>query len=301
MNISINPSYFCNFRCDFCYLTEEQLSDTKKIDLDVLDNLLSQVPKITYVDLYGGEIGALKKDYFYEMKRVIRKHYDGKINIITNFSMLHEGFFDDDMTLTVSYDWEAREKWSKVYENILLSPVPVSVLVLASPKVLALDVDGFITSMNLCSNVRSVEIKPYSINQANSHKVTHIDFENYVKKWIDSPIPKRFQFTNENYLNDVLDGTRNAFSDDHVYITPEGKFGVLEFDLNDKEFFLLLDNYDQYLKWTEKEKLYNVSDICRNCKYFGGCLTEHYRYVKDMKNGCNGYYNLIEWYARLED
>ena len=161
--------------------------------------------------------------------------------------------------------------------------------------------DGFITSMNLCANVRSVEIKPYSTNQANNHRVTHIDFENYVKKWIESPIPKRFEFVNENYLNDVLDGTRNAFSDDHIYITPEGKFGVLEFDLNDREFFLLLDNYDQYLKWTEKEKLYNVSDICRNCKYFGGCLTEHYRYVKDMKNGCNGYYNLIEWYGKLED
>jgi len=301
MNISINPSYFCNFRCDFCYLTEQQLSDTKKIDLNSLDNLLSQVPKITYIDLYGGEIGALKKDYFYEMKRVIRKYYDGKINIITNFSMLHEGFFEEDITLTVSYDGEAREKWNKVYENILLSPVRVSVLVLASPKVLALDVDDFVTSMNLCSNVRSVEIKPYSTNQANNHAVTHIDFENYVKKWIDSSIPKRFEFTNENYLNDVLDGTRNAFSDDHVYITPNGKFGVLEFDLNDKEFFLELNSYDDYIKWTEKEKQYNVSDICRNCKYFGGCLTEHYRFVKDMNDGCNGYYNLIEWYARLEN
>jgi len=301
MNISINPSYFCNFRCDFCYLTEQQLSDTKKIDLNSLDNLLSQVPKITYIDLYGGEIGALKKDYFYEMKRVIQKYYDGKINIITNFSMLHEGFFEEDITLTVSYDGEAREKWNKVYENILLSPVRVSVLVLASPKVLALDVDDFVTSMNLCSNVRSVEIKPYSTNQANNHAVTHIDFENYVKKWIDSSIPKRFEFTNENYLNDVLDGTRNAFSDDHVYITPNGKFGVLEFDLNDKEFFLELNSYDDYIKWTEKEKQYNVSDICRNCKYFGGCLTEHYRFVKDMNNGCNGYYNLIEWYARLEN
>ena len=301
MNISINPSYFCNFRCDFCYLTEQQLSDTKKIDLNSLDNLLSQVPKITYIDLYGGEIGALKKDYFYEMKRLIRKYYDGKINIITNFSMLHEGFFEEDITLTVSYDGEAREKWNKVYENILLSPVRVSVLVLASPKVLALDVDDFVTSMNLCSNVRSVEIKPYSTNQANNHAVTHIDFENYVKKWIDSSIPKRFEFTNENYLNDVLDGTRNAFSDDHVYITPNGKFGVLEFDLNDKEFFLELNSYDDYIKWTEKEKQYNVSDICRNCKYFGGCLTEHYRFVKDMNDGCNGYYNLIEWYARLEN
>ncbi len=32
ITVSVNPSYFCNFRCDFCYLTEEQLSDQKKIE-----------------------------------------------------------------------------------------------------------------------------------------------------------------------------------------------------------------------------------------------------------------------------
>ena len=46
----------------------------------------------------------------------------------------------------------------------------------------------------------------------------------------------------------------------------------------------------------EKEKLENVSDICRNCKYFGHCLTEHYRYVKDLDNSCNGYKGLLDWY-----
>ena len=33
MNLSINPTYYCNFRCDFCYLTPEQLGDRQKIDL----------------------------------------------------------------------------------------------------------------------------------------------------------------------------------------------------------------------------------------------------------------------------
>ena len=61
MNVSINPSYFCNFNCSFCYLTKEQLADTKKIPLAKLDKLLGQIPDISYVDLYGGEIGALKK------------------------------------------------------------------------------------------------------------------------------------------------------------------------------------------------------------------------------------------------
>ena len=43
--VSINPSYFCNFRCDFCYLTPEQLGNQKKISLERLDQLLGDIPK----------------------------------------------------------------------------------------------------------------------------------------------------------------------------------------------------------------------------------------------------------------
>jgi hypothetical protein len=264
---------------------------------------LSQVPDIAHIDLYGGEIGALKKDYFYGLRDVIRKHYKDKINIITNYSMLHEGFYEDDFYLSVSYDWEAREKSDKVYQNMLLSPVPIAVLVLAGPAVLKMDVDELIQSMNLCSSVDSVEIKPYSINQANNHNVSHADYEEFVKKWIESPVKKNFEFINEYYIRDVISKDRNAFSDDHVYITPNGNFGVLEFDLNDKEYFLELESFDDYINWTTKEKASNVSNICRSCEYFGGCLTEHYRYVNSLDNSCNGYYNLINWYknGRMEN
>lgn len=303
ITVSINPSYFCNFRCDFCYLTEEQLSDTKKLDLNELDRMLSEIPSIGHIDLYGGEIGALKKEYFYGLRDVIKKHYDGKINIITNYSMLHPGFYEDDFYLSVSYDWDAREKSDKVYQNMLMSPVPIAVLVLASPKVMQMDVDYLIESMNMCSSVYSVEIKPYSINQANNYQTKHTDYEEFVKKWINSKVEKRFEFINELNIQDTLEQQNNSFSDDHVYITPNNKFAVLEFDLNDREYFLELDHFSDYLEWTEKEKILNVSDICRQCNYYGGCLTEHYRYVKDLNDSCNGYFNLIEWYKneRMED
>lgn len=303
MIVSINPTYYCNFRCDFCYLKEDQLSNTNKISLEKLDNLLSQVPNIGHIDLYGGEIGTLKKDYFYSLRNIIRKHYSKKINIITNFSMLHEGFFEDDFYLSVSYDWEAREKYDRVYQNMLMSPVPIALLILTSPKVLEMNVNELISSLNACSSIQSVEIKPYSTNQANAHTLTHRDYEEFVKKWIESPVIKNFEFINEYYIQDVLENRRNAFSDEHVYITPNGKFAVLEFDLNDNEFFLELDSFEDYILWTEKEKKFNVSNICRSCEYFGKCLTEHYRYVRNLDNSCNGYYNLIKWYknARMEN
>ena len=303
MNISINPSYFCNFRCDFCYLTPEQLADQKKIDLQRLDDMLAEVKEqddIHHIDLYGGEIGALKKDYFYGLRDVIRKYYNKDININTNFSMLHDGFFEKDFYLSVSYDFEAREKHELVYKNMMLSPVPIAVLGLVSPTILQKDVDEMIRMFNLCTPVKSVELKPYSINQANAHNVTHKDFEQHVIKWIQSKEDMQFAFINDYKIQDSIEKTYNAFSNDHVYITPNGKFGVLEFDKDDKEYFLELDSYKDYKLWADKEPDVNCSDICKSCKYYGHCLTEHYRYVKDLDNGCNGYKGLLEFYERLE-
>tara|TARA_Y100000015_G_scaffold42852_1_gene51196 strand:+ start:1293 stop:2198 length:906 start_codon:yes stop_codon:yes gene_type:complete len=298
MNISINPTYFCNFRCDFCYLTPEQLGDQKKIEPEKLDELLSQVEDpIDHIDLYGGEIGAIKRSYYEEIKEVIKKHYDGTININTNFSMLDDRFFADDVSLSVSYDFEAREKHEIVFHNMLYSPKPISLLILASPRVITMDVDEMVQNLNLINSIISVEIKPYSTNQANTFEITHKDYENFVIKWLESPIQKNFQFINYDNIVDSYNKHYNAWSDDHVYITPNGKFGVLEFDKNDNEYFLELPSYSSYQQWAWQEKRVQ-SPICNSCSYFGHCLTEHYRYVKDLKNSCNGYRGLIDWYGK---
>lgn len=302
MNVSINPTYFCNFKCNFCYLTPEQLRDQKKIEPKQLDKLLGDIPEpIEHIDLYGGEIGALRRDYYDEIKAVIRKHYSGKININTNFSMLDSRFFEHDITLSVSYDFEAREKHDLVYQNMMMSPKPIALLILASPRVISLNVDEMIQRLNLIKSITSVEIKPYSINQANTLDLSHSDYENFVIKWLESPIQKNFEFINLYNIEDSYNKHYNAFSDDHVYITPNGKYGVLDFDKDDKEYFLELANWSNYQQWAYQEKV-TLSDICNNCKYVGHCLTEHYRYVKDLDNSCNGYINLLEWYdARVED
>jgi len=301
ITVSINPSYFCNFRCNFCYLTTEQLSDQKRIPLPVLDKKLEEISKIReidWIDLYGGEIGALKKNYFYGLRDVIRRWYGGKINIVTNFSMLNDTFFENDFYLSVSYDFEAREKSDIVYNNMFYSPVPIAVLILASEKVIQMNVEQMIKKLNLCSSIESVEIKPYSINQANAQQVTHRDFENFVRKWIESSTIKKFDFINEGKILKSLKKEYNAFSNNHVYITPNGNYAVLEFDKNDKEYFLELKTFKDYLKWANNEPIKNVSDICKQCEYYGHCLTEHYRYVKDLNNSCNGYKGLLKYYAK---
>lgn len=300
ITVSINPLYLCNFRCKFCYLTPEQLSDRQSLSVFDLESRLEEIryeTTIKHVDFYGGEVGLLPHELFNDYKKVIRKHYKGNINIITNLSRVPSFFLDDDIQLSVSYDFDCRERNEDVYRNIATTNKKIHVLVLASKQLIARDVDYMIIMLNMLRNVETVEIKPYSTNQANQHNVSHKDYEQFVIRWITSKIPKRFTLTNEQQIIRSIRGEYNAFSDDHVYITPTGKFAVLSFDLNDNEFFEELDTFDKYKQWANNEKdLVYKNPHCSKCQYVGKCLTEHYRWVWNLDNSCNGYKHLLDWY-----
>lgn len=301
MNISVNPWYYCNFRCDFCYLTEHQLSDKKLLDLDILDKRLKEISskeKIEQIDIYGGEVGLLPSQYFSKFKEICRQ-YNSKIifNLITNLSMVNEITQDPECYTSVSYDFDCRESHEKVFRNMMLLNKPFSVLMLAGSCLIKKDVDEMIQMFNLIDNLESVEIKPYSSNQANQQEVSFKDFEEFVKKWITSKIEKKFLFVNEYLIEDSISKRRNSFSDDHIYITPSGRYAVLEFDLNDNEFFLEYDTLEEYYEWCRKEKIrVKKNKFCSECNYFGNCLSEHLREVKDLENSCNGFKLLLDWY-----
>lgn len=304
MILSVNPWYYCNFRCKFCYLTESQLEDTKLLPIEKLKQRLDEITKIAkidMVDLYGGEVGILPKEYIAQLKDLLHSYGIDDINIVTNLSMVNDIIKDEDFYVSVSYDFEAREKHDLVWKNMLLLERPFSILILASPEVIKMDVDSMISTLNLISNVNSVEIKPYSPNQANQFGVDYTDFEEFVKKWITSSQKKNFIFVNENQIKDSITKERNSFSDDHVYITPSGNYGVLEFDLNDNEYFLEYETLEEYFKWcdTEKQRV-SKNKFCSKCEYYGHCLSEHLREVKNLEKSCNGFKLLLDWYGRLE-
>jgi MoaA/NifB/PqqE/SkfB family radical SAM enzyme len=146
MILSINPWYYCNFRCKFCYLTEEQLSDKKLLELDRLNEILSEISQqenIDKVDLYGGELGLLPKEYWNDLVTLLNVYGIDDISLITNLSMINDITLDDRVYTTVSYDFKAREDSERVFKNMALLNRPFSILVLASPEVMEQDVDEF--------------------------------------------------------------------------------------------------------------------------------------------------------------
>jgi sulfatase maturation enzyme AslB (radical SAM superfamily) len=264
------------------------------LDLEQLDRRLADIPEIDAVELYGGEVTLLDESYVNDLKGVVRRYYDGPISVTTNFYQMPEWIYHDDIDVNVSYDFNNRPHHEQVFTNLLVFSRPVNVIVLATPEVLADDVDQQIELIRSLVNLNSVEIKPYSPNQANDRGNRNRDYVEYVKRWIHG-FPN-IRLRNIALLNEVADGVRNAFSDDHVYITPEGKFGVLEFDEFDREYFLQLPDFKAYQQWTKNEKHKLLSEICRACEFKGRCLTEHYRRKEGLDGECSGYKSLIEWW-----
>jgi len=217
------------------------------------------------------------------------------IVLVTNLTLINEVVEDTDFDLSVSYDFEAREMHERVLNNLFMLPRPYTILTLASRKFLdTVDVDTFVQTMNMLSNAKDVEIKPYSANQANAHAVYYDEFERFVWAVIEHP-ERQFYFENERQVKEAAEGLRNAFSDDHLYITPTGDLAVLDFDVNDNELFLTVEGVEGYLAWCANEKQAVVSNgHCGTCTYMGHCLSEHLREVKDLSRSCNGFKGLLD-------
>ncbi len=298
LNLSLNPTYYCNLRCEFCYLTPEQLGDRTRLELEVFEERLLEIMEhyeVGHVDLYGGEVLLLPPDYLRGLKNILHSYGIDDIVLVTNLTLTNEITDDTDFTLSVSYDFEAREMHERVFNNLLMLPRPYTILTLASRKFLdTVSVDEFVQTMNLLSNVQDVEIKPYSANQANTHAVYYDEYERFVWGVITHP-DRTFYFENERQVKEAAEGLRNAFSDDHLYITPTGQLAVLEFDANDNEFFLPVDGVAGYQAWCAKEKASVATNgHCGSCTYMGHCLSEHLREVKDLSRSCNGFKGLLD-------
>ncbi len=303
MNVSINPTYYCNFRCNFCYLTEKQLSDRNILSIDKIDAMLVEISHkhtIDSIEIYGGEVGLLSFEYLNTLIDLCLS-YTHSVNVVTNLSNIHLSFLRDDITLSVSFDFHAREKSNLVLNNMLKISRPFSMIVLVSPIILEMEPSNIINVFNGIKSITDVELKPYSKNQANALDVSHRQFDDYVKKWIALRSHMHFNFINLTMLDDVLAKRRNMYSDEHIYITPEGFYGVLSFDSDDKEFFELLDSFGDYQHWCTSEKQQvNNNGICVSCDFLGHCLTEHARPFNSLShNTCDGHVGLIKWYHQF--
>lgn len=299
ITVSLNPSYLCNLRCEFCYLSPAQLADTYTMPIpDVSSHLeaISQQRSIIAIDLYGGEPTMLPKAYVERLMYALMFHVS-KVRVNTNGTIFRDYFLDDFFELYVSYDYDAREDQEKAFQTMLQLDEhrkPYGINLLVSEKILQRNPKDLVKELSPLKFLTGVEMKPYSQNQNNQQAITHKQHEDFVLAFIKACQDTPVKCVNESLIRNAVDGKGHSFSDEHVYLTPKG-LAVLEFDLNDREYFLPMKDFNEYLDWTQQEKRrVSSNSICSKCEYLGKCLSEHLREVKDMTNSCNGYYNLLK-------
>lgn len=296
INLSIAPTYLCNMDCSFCYLSRDQRRSKAFANLVGLSDVLGYIRQhrtIEHIDLYGGEIALLPEDYLNELVDLAKSHMgaNGVVNVITNYLKVNPVLLRPDIDLSVSFDFKGREKYEQVYNNLVHSSKPFSVLMLASPEMLETPIDLVVSAFNNLKRLRSVEVKPYSANQFNQHTVPDQEFEEFIIKLYEHP-RRSFKLVNADWAYDCISDNYNAYSDNHLYITPENKLAVLDFDVEDKEYFRVMETFEDYLQWSADEKT-KVQSLphCSSCPWLGKCMTEHY------KTSCSGYPNLLNYFS----
>ena len=48
--VSVNPTYYCNFRCDFCYLTPTQLGDRLTTKVSIIKDRMDEISNYTKIN-----------------------------------------------------------------------------------------------------------------------------------------------------------------------------------------------------------------------------------------------------------
>ncbi len=289
MVVSINPNYNCNFTCSFCYLSTSQRKNLLTNTISNIQKHLTEINntnKIEHIDLYGGEISLLNDKYMIELIDIC-SNFTQSISIVTNGYLIKDWMKNSQVNLSISFDGSTREHFEKVFNNMFMLERTYNVIGLVSEN---FDIQEFIKLTNILSNnCLSVELKPYSVSKYNVNVNLHNTFnENVIKliKKSNKPV------INEERLKLSLCGLYDATSNKHIYITPSNKLATLNFK-NGVEYFYEYKNIND----VKKNYVEYISDDCKNCEYFGKCITEHYTDI-DTPENCSGHYNLMKKYER---
>ena len=105
MVVIIKPTYACNFRCKYCYLSNETKSSHRVFDAEFAKNVISQIKdfmqnthrrRITII-WHGGEPLLWGIDNYREIFAFMEKEFVGidlKNSIQTNLSLINEEYID---------------------------------------------------------------------------------------------------------------------------------------------------------------------------------------------------------------
>lgn len=284
LQISINPTYKCNFHCDFCYLQglfSNDYLNPNKLD-EILKNL-SQRYNISFIDLYGGEITTLPDSIVQQYLRIIFK-YVPTISIILNGSRFPDYLKDDRIEISVSWDYKYRPLNQEVLDNIWKfrkqSNMKEVDILLTSPLLYKEDLSFLDKLDGIC---RNFELKCCMKTNSNHQNLQFRDFLNAQILWSNKAL-NNSHFINNDYLDGIF-----PKKEKHIFINPKGELVDIVYKNNIESF--------EELKIDEK---FVPDKQCLTCKFYKKCFNEHPGYYIYDDYDCVGQFKFLDFIHNLK-
>ena len=331
MILHVMPTYYCDNNCRYCYLGNLR-KEYKIINKIELDSALSKVDKliadgtlrenITHIDIYGGDIFEIPVSYLKcsIIKPLLNRYQNATLNIagignskmpfVTDFLMrdlIDE--YDKRVYWSVSYNKERPNNKETLQTLSMLEYQPKDALVVLFPKNIK-DPKKYLKELNAL-HVNYITFLQYFPSNRNPRymALSYKEFNSMMIKLLHEYFSNRkdynFRIDNIDDLNNVINGNYNVYTDEAIFINPNGQLGFIdykEFDGNIVEYLKTFDNLSDIATFLNQErKLYEQS--CKDCIKYNRCYPEHLnKYaLGDKKDDCCGRLSLINEYERLVD
>lgn len=297
-NLSIQPTFLCNFNCNYCYLGNLR-NYANILNLRVLERRIEEILnkyQIRNINLYGGEISLLKPSYLEELVAICSR-IGIKPTVITNLSNDWIIDFCEERSLPLSISLnEERPYYKETLEKIkkLRNKGNKNLSVVVLPSMLDKDYSGLMSFYEkLGLDVFFIQYHP-SVHSCKSGVVYDINinhFSNFLKGIISEKHRKDYEIKiiNEDILNNK---DYNPLMSGFLFITPFGQYSTILYQngIERYEYFNSLEEWEECCKKEYREYFLK----CNLCEYFGKCKAEHLEVID--KKECSGLYELQKWY-----
>lgn len=316
ITVSVMPTYYCSNNCEYCYLRKSEVSydyDVRPavLNLSRLNRLLRIISgkyNITTVEMYGGDLSTLDRDYVANARDICLSYCKNiRVTWMDIEGALAIGFKEHE--INVSLNPERRDFLEALYR---VKQCPrVGVITVATAKLLAQPIDSI---FDWYKNFRgNVTIMPYSNFSPNAPVPCVSNYEycafmiQFIRYYLVHKDEFKFKLTNILMLQDCINGYYSPAMRNNIFITPNNKLACVDFDYMGHEYFhefKSLEKWEERCALEDKERLIH----CGICENFNCCMAEHFKrpdqvcwFEKGRGDICNGYMPLVEWAKEVLD
>lgn len=294
--IDIMLSFHCKKDCPYCYLGDLR-SDERRVSPEMVDSRLAELWDYGYhagnVEIYGGDMALLPKEYIDNIIKVCRKY----TNFVTAIGNPWKGYDRKHYKDVLSINKERKD----YYDNItqLCKEGDVDIITVALPPELEESPTYFLDKFQ--GSTGSLFIIPYFksvYNKVCAHSLTNREYCDFLIRIIDAYLDNSYTFTlaNIGILEDAFNGQYNPFADGSVYIGPDGRLGRPKYNEKYEEYFEWYNSVEEWELDTLKERREAIY-TCGTCEYYGRCVADHMRPYRE-DDVCCGYKPLLKWWEK---